>query len=129
MTVYVDDMRAKFGRMIMCHMIADTSEELIDMARKIGVDPKWIQHAGTGREHFDIALFKRTLAIGHGAVEITWRQTGAMVMRRRATGQLGQPEGSEDWQREHMRKRRAELVQQNADARAAFARGATCNGN
>ncbi len=23
--VYVDDMKAKFGNMIMCHMIADTS--------------------------------------------------------------------------------------------------------
>ena len=41
MTVYVDDMKAKFGRMIMCHMIADTDEELHTMASKIGVKLKW----------------------------------------------------------------------------------------
>ncbi|MEE2978053.1 MAG: DUF4031 domain-containing protein [Pseudomonadota bacterium] len=51
MTVYVDDMHltdlGRFGRMRMCHMIADTTDELVSMARCIGVDPKWIQKAGT----------------------------------------------------------------------------------
>jgi hypothetical protein len=59
MAVYVDDMEATFGRMIMCHMVADSTEELIAMARKIGVDVKWIQKAGTHHEHFDIAKMKR----------------------------------------------------------------------
>ncbi len=40
MTVYVDDMEAEFGNMIMCHMIADTHDELIAMADAIGVDRK-----------------------------------------------------------------------------------------
>lgn len=76
MAVYVDDMEAPFGRMIMCHMYADTSEELLSMADKIGVQRKWIQHPGTWREHFDIAKVKRALAVKYGAVETTWRHYG-----------------------------------------------------
>lgn len=87
MSVYVDDMKAKFGRMVMCHMIADTTEELLSMADKIGVNRKWIQHPNTFREHFDIALGKRALAVKHGAVEITWRQAGIMQRKRMIASQ------------------------------------------
>lgn len=73
MSVYVDDMRASYGRLIMCHMGADTTEELLAMADKIGVQRKWLQHAGTRMEHFDIALSKRTLAVQHGAIEVSQR--------------------------------------------------------
>lgn len=83
MTVYVDDMRAKFGRMIMCHMIADTTLELCQMADKIGVDLKWIQKQGTAFEHFDIALSKKALAIQSGAVEITGRELVTKCVARR----------------------------------------------
>ena len=76
MTVYVDDMRARFGRMIMCHMIADTSDELHAMARCIGVARRWCQYAGTSREHYDVCLSKRRIAVDAGAVEITWMETG-----------------------------------------------------
>ena len=83
MTVYVDDMRAPFGRMVMCHMAADTTEELVAMARRIGVDARWIQHEGTRLEHFDISLGKRALAVKAGAVEVTQRELVA-GMRKRA---------------------------------------------
>lgn len=83
MTVYVDDMRAQFGRMIMCHMVADTHEELIATAIKIGVRTKWIQHEGTHQEHFDIALSKKALAIQSGAVAITWRELAQKCIDRR----------------------------------------------
>lgn len=75
MPVYVDDMQAPFGSMIMCHMIADTAEELLEMVDKIGVQRKWIQHPGTYKEHFDIALSKRKLAVDNGAIEISWSET------------------------------------------------------
>jgi len=43
MTVYVDDMRAPYGLMKMCHMLADTSDELHVMADLIGVARQWFQ--------------------------------------------------------------------------------------
>lgn len=84
MTTYVDDMRAPFGRYVMCHMLADSDEELLAMADRIGVQRKWHQHPGTAKSHFDIALSKRALAVQHGAVEITWREAGQMARARRA---------------------------------------------
>lgn len=55
-------------------MIADTSEELIEMADQIGVDRKWVQFQGTRKEHFDICLSKRKLAIAFGAVEVSSKE-------------------------------------------------------
>lgn len=81
--VYVDDMRAPYGRLIMCHMVADSDEELCAMADRIGVQRKWHQYPGTFRSHFDIALSKRALAVAAGAKEITWRQTGQVSRHRR----------------------------------------------
>jgi len=100
MTVYVDDMRAKFGRLVMCHMIADTDDELHAMADRIGVARKWHQAPPKHDSHYDIALSKRAAAVAAGAVEITWRQTGAMVMRRRLTGELGSHADAIAWQTE-----------------------------
>ena len=78
MTVYVDTMRAKYGRMIMCHMIADTEEELHAMADKIGVTRKWYQG-----DHYDICLAKKKLALAAGAQEISWIALGRMAVRKR----------------------------------------------
>lgn len=78
MTVYVDDMRAPFRRMIMCHMIADTEEELHSMAHRIGVKRKWYQG-----NHYDISLTKRRLAVRFGAVEITMRQLAFMAANKK----------------------------------------------
>ena len=83
MSVYVDNMRATLGRMKMCHMVADTTEELLAMVDLIGVDRKWIQNAGTRREHFDIALSKRALAVRAGAVEIDLHELSRVLNRKR----------------------------------------------
>lgn len=87
MSVYVDDMHESpvgaFRRMKMSHMLADTTDELLAMADKIGVQRKWLQHGGTPHEHFDIAKSKRELAIHHGAVEITMREAARKVRERR----------------------------------------------
>lgn len=78
MTVYVDNMRAPYGRMIMCHMIADTDKELHRMADKIGVKRKW--HQG---DHYDICLAKRKLAVELGAKEITRKDLARRVIKKR----------------------------------------------
>jgi len=83
MSVYVDNMRARFGRMKMCHMIADSTDELLAMADRIDVDRKWLQKAGTPHEHFDIALSKRALAVAAGAVEISTMDIGRIIRARR----------------------------------------------
>jgi hypothetical protein len=84
MAVYVDDMFAPFRGMLMCHMVADTTEELFAMVDKIGVQRKWIQHPNTANEHFDICSSKRTKAIKAGAKEITWRGYAHFVHKRAA---------------------------------------------
>jgi len=84
--VYVDDMRAGFGRMIMCHMVADTRVELLEMADRIGVDRKWIRKAGTPKEHFDICLSKRAVAIRLGAVGITQRELALRICKSQVRG-------------------------------------------
>jgi hypothetical protein len=92
--VYVDDMRAKFGRMIMCHMIADTEAELHAMADQIGVARKWYQG-----DHYDIALSKRDAAVLVGAKAITWRDCGLMMIARRRdrSAPLLTPEAGRAW--------------------------------
>ena len=71
--VYIDDFNAPFGRMRMCHMMADTTEGLLQMVDKIGVNRKWIQYPGTDNEHFDICLSKKKLALKFGAKEVNAR--------------------------------------------------------
>lgn len=87
MAVYVDDMKAPYGRMIMCHMIADHEDELHAMAARIGVARKWYQG-----DHYDIALSKRARAIFEGAVPITMRQAGLMIAVQKRTGVMPLPQ-------------------------------------
>ncbi|QND53439.1 DUF4031 domain-containing protein [Phyllobacterium sp. 628] len=77
MAAYVDDVRHQFGRMVMCHLWADTEAELLKMVDTIGVQRKWIQghqtlsfgkHKKASWVHFDITLSKKALAIAAGAI-------------------------------------------------------------
>ena len=107
MAVYVDDMQAPYGRMKMCHMLADTDDELHAMAARIGVARRWWQSPEkTSGSHYDIALSKRAIAVSLGAVQITLRQAACMNMRRRCTGVLGRPVEAEAWVRERLAAKR-----------------------
>lgn len=81
MSVYVDDCVYPYGRMMMCHMLADSLDELHAMADKIGVNRKWFQN--TRNPHYDICKSKRALAVGHGAVEINRRQLAELIRKFR----------------------------------------------
>jgi hypothetical protein len=78
MPCYVDAPTHQFGRMKMCHLWADSLDELLAMVDTIGVKRKWIQghptlsfgkHRTATWVHFDIAKGKRDLAVKAGAVE------------------------------------------------------------
>lgn len=81
--VYVDDPIWPLGRMIMCHMLADSKEELLAMVDRIGVQRKWIQNEGTPTEHFDVCRSKRSLAIQCGAKAITRKEFVEIVREKR----------------------------------------------
>ena len=102
MAVYVDDMEASYRGMKMCHMLGNSEAELHAMADLIGVNRRWYQG-----DHYDICLTKRALAVKAGAIEITYRQCGAMAARRKRTGSLGTPKDAIRWIKEFHRARRA----------------------
>lgn len=69
MTVYVDDVRHRYGRMIMCHMWSESLEELLGMADRIGLQRRWLQTPPKASwVHFDISLALKARAIAAGAV-------------------------------------------------------------
>lgn len=98
----------------MCHLLADSDEELHKMASRIGVARRWWQspenHSGS---HYDICLSKKKLALLFGAVPITFKQCGAMNARRMETGELGNPGDAIEWLQQRIRERA-----ENANGRA-----------
>jgi len=83
MSVYIDDADLPFRRMIMCHMIADTTVELMVMVDKISVERRHLQRQGTCYEHFDICRSKKLLALAYGAREITTRELIGKIQQKR----------------------------------------------
>lgn len=83
MTVYVDNSRIRYLGMVFCHMVADTTDELLEMCDRIGVNRQWIQKAGTEREHFDICITKRKCAIRAAARPVTQAELAGVIRRKR----------------------------------------------
>jgi hypothetical protein len=96
MAVYVDDARHKYGRMIMCHMVADNDGELHEMAARIGVARKHHQKAGTYRSHYDVCMSMRAKAVSFGAVEIDRYGLAAILKRKRLQAARDAAKGSGD---------------------------------
>lgn len=79
MTVYVDNANIKYKNYRMFHMIADTEEELLEMALKIGLKASYWQYKGTYRSHFDISTNKKKEALKQGAINIDIRMLGKLL--------------------------------------------------
>ncbi len=73
----------------MCHMIADSDEELHAMADKLGISRSYFQKEGTYKRHYDITTSKRVLAIKAGAISIRMSDLGYLIRNRKETGTLG----------------------------------------
>jgi len=65
----------------MCHMMADTEEELHGMAGKIGLKHRWAQVSRSGVLHYDICQQKRAEAVRHGAIEIGRRKVVELMKK------------------------------------------------
>lgn len=83
MAVYVDGAFLPYRRMLMCHMLADTIEELHAMADKIGIARRHFQEDSSA-PHYDICKSKRALAVRHGAVEIDRQKLVQLIRQWRA---------------------------------------------
>lgn len=69
MTIYVDDVRHRFRNMWMCHMWADTIDELHTEALALGLRMEWFQCPPKASwEHYDISLSMKAKALKRGAV-------------------------------------------------------------
>ncbi|NOU05310.1 MAG: DUF4031 domain-containing protein [Hyphomicrobiaceae bacterium] len=119
MTVYVDNMAAPFTpdhaptrKYIMCHMMADTEDEMHAMADKIGVSRNWFQRVPSGN-HYDITKSKRAAAVRAGAVEITTREMAAFAWHKRTLGFTCCPSVALDKMRSALKAKGEVLAQRN----------------
>lgn len=75
MTVYIDSLRHQGWRLRgrptpSCHMWADSLDELLEFASRIGLRREWLQRSWP---HFDLSRGMRHRALEAGAVEVSIR--------------------------------------------------------
>jgi hypothetical protein len=84
---YVDSVRdypdARLRHTRFCHLLADTREELHEMADALGVPERFFQDH-PWRWHHDLPEQLRARAVELGAREVTLHEVGALLRRRRA---------------------------------------------
>ncbi|MFI5273978.1 MAG: DUF4031 domain-containing protein [Ktedonobacterales bacterium] len=74
----------------MYHVLSDTlgvagSDELVAFVTAYGMRREWVQYRGTYREHFDARADEGARMIADGARQVTNRELGELLARKRAT--------------------------------------------
>jgi hypothetical protein len=95
MALYVDDPRHPLGRMKMCHMTADSLEELHAAADRLGLKRDWYQGPPASRfPHYDISLSRRRRAVEElDAQEVSTREIITVARRMALRDALKTPRG------------------------------------
>jgi hypothetical protein len=66
------------------HLFADTTEELVEFADRLGLRRSWIQNPGhVWKEHFDVVDSRREMALRLGAVPVTMTEAAAIWKAKR----------------------------------------------
>ena len=87
MAVYVDPAIWERWNRRWCHLLADSTDELHIFAAGLGLKRSRFQ-SKPGRpwvDHYDIDEDRRRAAVALGAIEITWRDVGEQIARKRAS--------------------------------------------
>lgn len=84
--VYIGTRKYKYRRMIMSHMIADSLEELHDMAEILGVR-RYFQNK-KGKPHYDICQSKKKKALDNGAILVCDRKI-VMILKEKYSDHAG----------------------------------------
>ena len=95
MSVYVDSAYIPYRGMLMCHLLADSLEELHSMADRIGIQRRWFQGSAS-TPHYDVCKSKRALAIKHGAIAIDRSATVEVCSRWREKGKSLKADATEN---------------------------------
>ncbi len=85
MAVYVDGAIWEWRGRMWCHLTADSQEELHRFAADLGLARAKFQ-SRSGRpwvDHYDVPESLRPEAVRLGALEITFREAGTQIARRR----------------------------------------------
>lgn len=72
----------------MSHMVADTVEELHQMADRLNLSRQHFQMSRSGIPHYDVCSSKRKQAILNGAVEVSRREMAQHIKQKRGDNLL-----------------------------------------
>ena len=85
MSVYIDEAYFPIGSVKMCHLIADSEKELHKFVALLGIDKRFykVSSITPWRNHYELSVTQRRLAVKHGAIEVTNSQMGRLLKIKR----------------------------------------------